>query len=97
LSVGNIFLFKIFISPILGIWQEDVMEDIRKMKVRNWKETFKDRRTWRDLAEKAKTNRGLYCQMMMMNIGLCRLEIPQHVTLQRFESLWYCGSFTHSH
>jgi len=26
---------------------------------KNWKETAKDRRTWRDLAEKAKTHKGL--------------------------------------
>ena len=26
----------------------------KKLKVKNWKETAKDRRTWRDLAEKAK-------------------------------------------
>jgi len=35
-------------------WQEDVMEDLK-----NWKETAKDRRTWRDLTEKAKTHKGL--------------------------------------
>jgi uncharacterized coiled-coil protein SlyX len=35
-------------------WQEDVMEDLKKLKVENWKEAAKDRRTWRDLAEKAK-------------------------------------------
>jgi hypothetical protein len=40
-------------------WQEDVMEDLNKMKVENWKETAKGRRTWRDLAEKAKTHKGL--------------------------------------
>jgi len=40
-------------------WQ-DVMEDIKeKLKVKNWKETAKDRRTWRDLAERAKTHKGL--------------------------------------
>jgi hypothetical protein len=39
-------------------WQ-DVMEDLKKLKVKNWKEAAKDRRTWRDLAEKAKTHRGL--------------------------------------
>jgi len=39
-------------------WQ-DVMEDPKKLKVKNWKETAKGRRTWRDLAEKAKTNKGL--------------------------------------
>jgi len=37
-----------------------------KLEVKNWKETAKDRRTWRDLDEKAKTHKGLYCQMMMM-------------------------------
>jgi len=40
-------------------WQEDVMEDLKKLKVKNWKETAKDRRTWRDLAEKTKTHKGL--------------------------------------
>ena len=40
-------------------WQEDVMEDLRKLKVKNWKEAAKDRRSWRDLAEKAKTHKGL--------------------------------------
>ena len=39
-------------------WQEDVMEDLEKLKVKNWKEAAKDRRTWRDLAEKAKTHKG---------------------------------------
>jgi len=40
-------------------WQEDVMEDLKKLKVKNLKETAKDRRTWRDLAERAKTHKGL--------------------------------------
>jgi hypothetical protein len=40
-------------------WQEDVMEDLKKLKVKNWKDTAEDRRTWRDLAEKAKTHKGL--------------------------------------
>jgi hypothetical protein len=40
-------------------WQEDVMEDLKKLKVKNWKETAKDRRTLRDLAEKAKIHKGL--------------------------------------
>jgi len=26
-------------------WQKDVMEDLKKVKVKNWKETAKDRRT----------------------------------------------------
>jgi hypothetical protein len=40
-------------------WQEGVMEDLKKLKIKNWKETAKDRRTWKDLAEKAKTHKGL--------------------------------------
>ena len=40
-------------------WQEDVMEDLKKMKVKNWKEMAKDRRTARDLTEKAKPHKGL--------------------------------------
>ena len=40
-------------------WQEEVMEDLKKLKVKKWKETAEDRRTWRDLAEKAKSHNGL--------------------------------------
>jgi len=40
-------------------WQEDVMADLKKLKIKNWKEAAEDRRTWRDLAEKAKTHKGL--------------------------------------
>jgi hypothetical protein len=40
-------------------WQENVMEDVKKLKIKNWKETAKDRRTWRDLAEKAETHKRL--------------------------------------
>jgi hypothetical protein len=47
-------------------WQEYIMEGLKKLKVKNWKETPKDRRTWRVLAEKAKTHKGLLCQMMML-------------------------------
>jgi hypothetical protein len=38
----------------------------KKLKVKNWKEAAKDRRTLRDLAEKAKIYKGLKYQMMMM-------------------------------
>jgi hypothetical protein len=40
-------------------WQEDVTEDLKNLKVKNWKEAAKDRRTWRDLAENVKTHKGL--------------------------------------
>jgi hypothetical protein len=35
------------------------MGDFKKLKVKNWKDAAKDRRTWSDLAEKAKTHKGL--------------------------------------
>jgi hypothetical protein len=38
-------------------WQKDVMEDFKKMKVKNLNEIAKDRRTWRELAEKAETHK----------------------------------------
>jgi hypothetical protein len=34
------------------------MEDLKKLEVKNWKETAKDRRTGRDLTEE-KTHKGL--------------------------------------
>jgi hypothetical protein len=37
------------------------MEDLKKLKGKNYKVTAKDRRTWRDLAQKAKTHKGLQC------------------------------------
>jgi hypothetical protein len=40
-------------------WQEDVMEERKKLKAKNWKEIAKDRITWRNLVEKAKTQKGL--------------------------------------
>ena len=41
-------------------WQEDVMEDLKRLKIKkNCKETAKDGRTWRELAERAKTHKGL--------------------------------------
>jgi hypothetical protein len=36
------------------------MEDLKKLKVKNCKEVVKDRRTWRDLAEKAKPHKGFF-------------------------------------
>jgi len=41
------------------LWQEDVMKNLKKLKVKNWKEIAKDGRTGSDLVEKAKTHKGL--------------------------------------
>jgi hypothetical protein len=40
-------------------WQEDVLEDLKNLEVKNWKEAAKGRRTCRDLAEEGKTHKGL--------------------------------------
>jgi hypothetical protein len=42
-------------------WLDDVCDDIKVLKVRNWKELATDRKVWNDLSEKAKTHNGLQC------------------------------------
>jgi hypothetical protein len=37
---------------------------LKKLKVKNWKETAKDRRAWSYLAEKVETHKVLLCQTM---------------------------------
>jgi len=70
-------------------WQEDVMEDLKKLKVKTWKETAKGRRTWRDLAEKAKTHKALWCQMtLMINSVALIFSVANRVT-----SVSICYSF----
>jgi hypothetical protein len=38
--------------------QEDVVEDFKKLKIKNWKETAKDRKTWRDRLRGRKPAKG---------------------------------------
>ena len=40
-------------------WLDQVEEDLKKMKVRNWREKCKDRRLWNKIAKQAKTHQGL--------------------------------------
>ena len=45
-------------------WSDDVRldqveEDLKKMKVRNWREKCKDRRLWNKIVKQAKTQKGL--------------------------------------
>jgi hypothetical protein len=40
-------------------WLDDVCDDLKVQKVRNWKELAMDRQAWNDLSEKAKTHKGL--------------------------------------
>jgi hypothetical protein len=40
-------------------WLNDVCDDIKMLKVINWKELATDRKVWNDLSEKAKAHSGL--------------------------------------
>jgi hypothetical protein len=40
-------------------WLDDVCDDLKVLKVRNWKELAVDRKVWNNLSEKAKTHKGL--------------------------------------
>jgi len=40
-------------------WLEQVEEDLKKMKVRNWREKCKDRRLGDEFVKQAKTHQGL--------------------------------------
>ena len=40
-------------------WFDQVEEDLKKMKVRNWREKCKDRRLWNEIVRQAKTHQGL--------------------------------------
>jgi hypothetical protein len=39
-------------------WQEVAMEDLKKLKIKNWKEKAKDRRTWREGLRRWKPTKG---------------------------------------
>ena len=40
-------------------WLDQVEEDLKKMKVRNWREKCKDRRLWNKIVKQAETHQGL--------------------------------------
>ena len=40
-------------------WLDQVEEDLKKMKVRNWREKCKGKRLWNEIVKQAKTHQGL--------------------------------------
>ena len=40
-------------------WLDQVEEDLKKMKGRNWREKCKDRRLWNEIVKQDKTHQGL--------------------------------------
>jgi len=39
-------------------WRDEVINDIKKLKLRNWIQLIKDKKAWNDLMEKTKTHVG---------------------------------------
>jgi hypothetical protein len=39
-------------------WIDQVEEDLKKMKLRYWRENFKNRRLWNEIMKQAKTHKG---------------------------------------
>ena len=40
-------------------WLDQVEEDLKKMKVRNWREKCKESRLWNEIIKQAQTHQGL--------------------------------------
>jgi hypothetical protein len=40
-------------------WRYEVINDFKKLKLRNWMQLVKDRKAWNDLAQKTKTHEGM--------------------------------------
>jgi hypothetical protein len=40
-------------------WQDDVLKDIKTMKIRSWTQLVKDRMKWSEIVEQAKTHTEL--------------------------------------
>jgi len=39
-------------------WEDNVMQDIRQMEIKNWTASVQDQATWKNIVEKAKTFKG---------------------------------------
>jgi hypothetical protein len=40
-------------------WKDEVLNDLKKLKTKNWACLVKDRKTWHELVQKTKTYKGL--------------------------------------
>ena len=40
-------------------WRDEVINDLKRLKLRNWSQTVKDRKVWKDLVQKTKPQVGL--------------------------------------
>jgi hypothetical protein len=39
-------------------WEDDIIQDIRQLKIKNWTACVQDRVKWKNVVEKAKTSKG---------------------------------------
>jgi hypothetical protein len=42
-----------------NIWRDKVLNDLKKLKVKNWTYLVKDRKAWYELVQKTNTHKGL--------------------------------------
>ena len=54
-------------------WLDQGEEDLKKMKVRNWREKCKERRLWYEIVKQAKIHHGLKRQLKKKTKKLCHL------------------------
>jgi hypothetical protein len=40
-------------------WEDDARNDLRKMRVKNWKQRVQERKQWKEIIEQAKTHKEL--------------------------------------
>jgi len=40
-------------------WEDDVRNNLRKIRVKNWKQRVQERKQWKDIIEQAKTHKEL--------------------------------------
>jgi hypothetical protein len=40
-------------------WEDDARNDLRKMRVKNWKQRAQERKQWKEIIEQAKTHKEL--------------------------------------
>ena len=51
------------------IWMEnEVLNDLKKLKMQNWTYLVKDRNVWCELVQRTETHRGLWCQQKKKKI-----------------------------
>jgi hypothetical protein len=50
-------------------WQDDVLKDIKMMKIRSWTQLVKDMKKWSEIVEQAKTHTELWCQKKKNNLS----------------------------